>query len=122
MIPSSSNKLVASRSFDLVAAPSREEAVSGINGAAGRCTVWGRGAWSRFAAVDGAVATGTIGVDHERGALLAGLALAYSIGSGTFDHPAPRSGDLRIWLLSPLSLLLAAFNMGPGRRRAGGPQ
>ena len=87
-------ELLANSSFD-----------SRINGVAGRWTVWGRGAWSRFTAADGAltldgeVATGTIGVDHERGALLGGLALAFSSGSGTFDHPQPGSGELRSWLL-----------------------
>ena len=63
----------------------------------GRWTVWGRGAWSRFAGADGdlslagEVLTATVGADYERGRLLTGLAVAYSSADGTYEHSA--SGD-----------------------------
>ena len=63
----------------------------------GRWTVWGRGAWSRFAGADGdlslagEVLTATAGADYERGRLLTGLAVAYSSADGTYEHSA--SGD-----------------------------
>ena len=90
--------LVAGSSFSVAAAAEP----------AGRWTVWGRGAWSRFAGradggelkLDGDVVTATAGADYERGAVLAGLALAYSTGSGTYDHDSERSGTVASTLLS----------------------
>ena len=105
--------LVANSSFDLVAGSGAGPAAGDAGATGGRWTVWGRGAWSRFAgadgglALDGDVVTGTVGVDHERGRVLGGLALAYSIGDGTFDgngavgaDRALRSGALGSSLLS----------------------
>ena len=57
----------------------------------GAWAVWGRGANLRFSgqedgiSVDGNVLTSTIGVDYRRGRLLAGLALANSLGTGGFS-------------------------------------
>ena len=90
--------LVAGSSFSVAAAAEP----------AGRWTVWGRGAWSHFAGnadggdlkVDGDVVTAAAGADYERGAVLAGLALAYSTGSGTYDHDSERSGSVESTLLS----------------------
>ena len=71
----------------------------------GRWALWGRGAWSRFAGsegeltLDGEVLTGTVGADYERQRLLAGLAVAYSTGAGTYDDGAADSGELRTALL-----------------------
>ena len=99
--------LVAGSSFSVAAADAgAEQAASAEPG--GRWTVWGRGAWSRFAGsagggdlqVDGDVIGATAGADYERGALLAGLALAYSTGSGTYDHASERSGTVASTLLS----------------------
>ena len=100
--------LVAGSSFSVTATADAgaEQAPSAEPG--GRWTVWGRGAWSRFAGsadggelqVDGDVIGATAGADYERGALLAGLALAYSTGSGTYDHDSQRSGTVASTLLS----------------------
>ena len=91
---------------DLVAGSSFSVAAAAEPG--GRWTVWGRGAWSHFAGnadggelkVDGDVVTAAAGADYERGAVLAGLALAYSTGSGTYDHDSERSGSVESTLLS----------------------
>ena len=92
---------------DLVAGSSFSVAAAGAE-PGGRWTVWGRGAWSHFAGsadggelkVDGDVVTATAGADYEQGAVLAGLALAYSTGSGTYDHDSERSGTVASTLLS----------------------
>ena len=91
--------LVAGSSFSVTAASAEP---------GGRWTVWGRGAWSRFAGsadggalqVDGDVVSATAGADYEQGAVLAGLALAYSSGSGAYDHDSERSGTVASTLLS----------------------
>ena len=99
--------LVAGSSFSVAADAGAEQAASAEPG--GRWTVWGRGAWSHFAGsadggalqVDGDVITATAGADYERGgALLAGLALAYSTGSGAYEHDSGRSGTVASTLLS----------------------
>ena len=88
--------LLAGSSFALVSGSSETGAEDG-----GRWTAWGRGAWSRFAGadggldLDGAVATGMVGADYEHGAVLGGLALAYSSGSGSFGDASGRSGELQ---------------------------
>ena len=91
--------LLAGSSFDVTA---------GRLGGAGRWGVWGRGAWSQFAGgsdgelkkLDGGVLTATVGADYEQGRTLAGLALAYSTGSGSYEHASADSGELRSTLLS----------------------
>ena len=98
--------LVAGSSFSVAADAGAAQAPSAEPG--GRWTVWGRGAWSHFAGsadggelqVDGDVVTATAGADYERGAVLAGLALAYSTGSGAYDHDSERSGTVASTLLS----------------------
>ena len=100
--------LVAGSSFSVAAAADAGAAQASSAEPAGRWTVWGRGAWSRFAGradggelkLDGDVVTATAGADYERGAVLAGLALAYSTGSGTYDHDSERSGTVASTLLS----------------------
>ena len=93
-------ELVDGSSFNLLAATgSGADALDAGAGAddGGRWTVWGRGGWSRFEgtqgelSLEGQVITATAGADYERDRLLAGLAVAYSSGDGTFDHAA--SGD-----------------------------
>ena len=99
--------LLAGSSFSVAAADAgAAQAPSAEPG--GRWTVWGRGAWSHFAGsadggelqVDGDVVTAAAGADYEQGALLAGLALAYSTGSGAYDHDSERSGTVASTLLS----------------------
>ena len=95
--------LVAGSSFSVAAA-----AGAGEQQAGGRWTVWGRGGWSHFAGsadggalqVDGDVVTASAGADYEQGAVLAGLAFAYSTGGGTYDHDSDRSGSVGSSLLS----------------------
>ena len=95
--------LVAGSSFSVAAAAGAGEQQTG-----GRWTVWGRGGWSHFAGsadggalqVDGDVVTASAGADYEQGAVLAGLAFAYSTGGGTYDHDSDRSGSVGSSLLS----------------------
>ena len=56
----------------------------------GRWSLWGRGARSSFSGTDGALAldgdvvTGVVGADYESGKVLAGVALAWSEGEGSY--------------------------------------
>ena len=96
--------LLAASSFDLATAGGVAGEVHQRSG--GRWGLWGRGAWSRFAGeqagltMDGAVVSGIAGVDFEQEHVLAGIALAYSSGSGSFDHASGDAGELHGWLLS----------------------
>ena len=100
-------ELVDGSSFTLLAATGTgADALEDGAGDGGRWTVWGRGGWSRFEgtqgelSLEGQVITATAGADYERDRLLAGLAVAYSSGDGTFDHAASGdSGSLRTVLL-----------------------
>ena len=100
--------LVAGSSFSVTAAADGGAAQAAPAEPGGRWTVWGRGGWSHFAGradgeklkVDGDVVTAAAGADYEHGAVLAGLALAYSTGSGTYDHASERSGSVESTLLS----------------------
>ena len=73
-------------------------------GSGARWTAWERGAWSQFTGSDGAlsldgqVLTATAGADYERDPLLAGLAVSYSAGDGTYTDSG-RAGELRTTLL-----------------------
>ena len=104
-------ELVGGSSFHLLAsAGTGADALADGSGAGaddgGRWTVWGRGGWTRFAgtedrlSLDGEVITGTVGADYEQDRLLAGLAVAHSVGDGTFEHASGRSGDMRTTLTS----------------------
>ena len=83
-------ELLAGSSFALVAGAGAGEAGGGA-----RWTLWGRGAWGHFAgeegelSLQGDVLTATLGADYEHERLLAGLALAYSSGAGTFTAATP---------------------------------
>ena len=63
-------------------------------------TVWGQGAYGHFAgrdgdlAVDGDVATGTLGVDYVTGRWIAGLALSHSSGWGSYAQPMTSGGEV----------------------------
>ena len=103
-----SHELVAGSSFRLSSAPDDEE--SAADGS--RWTGWGRGAVTRLAgeepkaeiSLKGTVATGALGVDYDWGAVLTGLALAYSGGGADFqteaEHLQPRKGTAGSWLIS----------------------
>ena len=103
-----SHELVAGSSFRLSSAPDEEE--SAADGS--RWTGWGRGAVTRLAgeepkaeiSLKGTVATGALGVDYDWGAVLTGLALAYSGGGADFqteaEHLQPRKGTAGSWLVS----------------------
>ena len=99
-------ELVAGSSFSVAAAGAGEQPAAAQAG--GRWTVWGRGGWSHFAGsadggalqVAGDVVTASAGADYEQGAVLAGLALAYSSGGGTYEHGSDRSGSVGGSLLS----------------------
>ena len=85
---------------------SAQDADSGdAAGRGARWAAWGRGAVTRFdggegaLSLDGDVVTGTAGVDYAQGRLLAGLAVAHSVGDGTFTAPgigvaAANAGEL----------------------------
>ena len=95
------HELLASSSFHLAAAPAGAHIDDG-----GRWSLWGRGAWSQFEGteddlkLDGKVLTATAGADYEQDRLLAGLAVSYSSGSGTYDQPSmEESGKLGTTLL-----------------------
>ena len=96
------HELVADSSFHLAAAAT---GAGGQPDGGSRWSVWGRGAWSRFAGadegldLDGEVLSVTAGADYEQDHLLGGLAVSYSTGAGSFDHPAGDSGELRSTLL-----------------------
>ena len=103
-----SHELVAGSSFRLSSAGSEE----GSAGDGSPWTGWGRGAVTRLAgeepkaemSLKGTVATGAFGVDYDWGAVLTGLALAYSGGGADFqvdaEHLQPRNGMAGSWLVS----------------------
>ena len=104
-------QLLAGSSFHLaLPAPGSAGDATGAAGAeeSGGWTVWGRTAWTQFTGadagagldLDGEVLTATAGADYAWDRLLAGLAVAYSTGAGTYRHaPSEDSGELRIALL-----------------------
>ena len=94
--------LLAGSSFNLPLRTAAGDAAA----AGGGWGLWGRGGWSQFAGsedalkLDGDVATGVVGADYSHGAVRAGLALAYSAGSGTYDQEGAAEGTLTASLLS----------------------
>ena len=66
----------------------------------GVLTIWGQGAYGRFAghdgdlAVDGDVASGTLGVDYATGPWMAGLAVSHSSGWGSYSQPMTTGGEV----------------------------
>lgn len=73
------------------------ETISAVPDTAGHWSLWGRGALTRFGGVDdavninGDVLTGLLGVDYARDRWLAGVALAYHDGDGSYR--SARNGD-----------------------------
>ncbi|MCY4382464.1 MAG: hypothetical protein OXE44_04865 [Nitrospinae bacterium] len=79
------SQLLSGASFHL--ASTREAAEA----AGSQWSIWGRGASSSFegggdAAIEGDVTTAMLGVDYEKGKLLAGVALSRSSGDGGFEN------------------------------------
>ena len=66
----------------------------------GMLTIWGQGAYGRFTgqdgdlAVDGDVATGTLGLDYAIGPWMVGLALSHSSGWGSYSQPMTPGGEV----------------------------
>ncbi len=98
-----SRNLLSQSSFHLSSAQDADSGDAAGRGA--RWAAWGRGAVTRFdggegaLSLDGDVVTGTAGVDYAQGRLLAGLAVAHSVGDGTFAAPgigetATNAGEL----------------------------
>ena len=101
-------QLLAGSSFHLAlpAAGSDGDAAGAAGAEENGWTVWGRTAWTQFTGadagldLDGEVLTATAGADYAWDRLLAGLAVAYSTGAGTYRHaPSGDSGELRTVLL-----------------------
>ena len=75
-------------------APVETEVARALPEPTGRWSAWGRGALTRFRGedagvrLDGDVLTGLLGVDYARARWLAGVALAYNDGDGTYRAPA----------------------------------
>ena len=100
---SSFAEIISRSSFQVSSAKPSEE-----QGA--RWTAWGRGATTRFRSEEvdlsltGGAATGLLGGDWQQGRMLAGLAVAHSVGTGEFDvHTAEqafRKGELGTYLTS----------------------
>ncbi len=79
------NQLLSGATFHLASTKEAAEA------AGSRWSIWGRGASSSFegggdAAIEGDVTTAMLGVDYEKGKLLAGVALSRSSGDGGFQN------------------------------------
>ncbi len=79
------NGLLAGASFHLASTGEAAEA------AGSQWSLWGRGARSSFegggdAAIEGDVTTAMLGVDYEKGELLAGVALSRASGDGGFQN------------------------------------
>ena len=72
----------------------------------GQWSVWGQGAATRFSGsedrltIDGDVTTATLGFDSRGERLLAGVALAYSKGRGTYAEPHTLGGSVASALTS----------------------
>ena len=89
----SGRELLAGSEFQ-VAAGAEEAAGAGV------LTLWGQGAYGRFAgkdddlAVDGDVASGTLGLDYAIGPWMVGLALSHSSGWGSYSRPMTAAGEV----------------------------
>ena len=101
-------ELLNGSSFHLLSTPGDELS----SGGGGKWAGWGRGAVTRLTGEEakaelslrGTVVTATAGVDYDWGALLTGLALAYSGAGADFrgavEQIHPRSGTAGSWLVS----------------------
>ena len=89
----SGRELLAGSEFQVATA-------AGDAAGAGVLTLWGQGAYGRFAgqdddlAVAGDVASGTLGVDYATGPWMVGLALSHSSGWGSYSRPMTAGGEV----------------------------
>ena len=97
-------ELLAGSSFAVASAAAAAE---GAPADTGRWGLWGRGAWSQSESgtevlprVDGEVLTAILGADYEIRPALIGLAVAYSMGSGSYERAAGDTAELRSALVS----------------------
>ena len=97
------SELLAGSSFAL---PLSSGAGAAMPAGGGSWGLWGRGGWSQFAGsegaleLDGDVASAVAGADYAHGAVRAGLALAYSAGSGSYRQAGAAGGKVTASLLS----------------------
>ena len=81
----------------------------------GRWSLWARGSRSSFSGredaltLEGDVSTGVMGADYERGGVLAGVAIAYSAGEGSYTEADAR-GEVESTLLSAYPYLRYALS------------
>ena len=81
-------------------AGSEFQVATAANEDGGVVSIWGQGAYGRFTghdgdlAVDGDVATGTLGVDYATGPWMAGVALSHSSGWGSYSQPMTSGGEV----------------------------
>ena len=91
----SGGELLAGSEFQVATAASEGDGV---------LTVWGQGAYGRFAgeqgglALNGGAASGTLGVDYATGPWITGLALSHSSGWGSYAQPMTSGGEVTSWL------------------------
>ncbi len=89
----------------LLMASSFHMASAGGEDESGRWSLWARGSRASFSGkedaltLEGDVSTGVMGADYERGRVLAGVALAYSTGEGSYTEADAR-GEVESTLLS----------------------
>ena len=114
----------SSFNLSLSGAPADEAAVPVLRAEAapsGRWSLWGRGALTRFGGADprvqlrGDVLTGLLGVDYARARWLAGVALAYHDGDGSYTAPGlggGGGGDVASTLVSVNPYLRYALTPG----------
>ena len=87
----SAQEMLAGSEFQVATAASEDGGV---------VSIWGQGAYGRFAgqdgdlSVDGDVATGTLGVDYAIGPWMAGVALSHSSGWGSYSQPMTSGGEV----------------------------
>ena len=93
------------------------ETVPAAPESAGRWSLWGRGAMTRFSGQDagvslsGDVLTGLVGLDYAKGRWLAGTALAYHDGNGSYSSTRnPDAGKLDSALVTVNPYLRYAIN------------
>lgn len=93
--PASFGDLLGNGSFQVSTGVGSQDASPGGGGS---FTAWGRGMKTDFGgadaglAMDGSVLTGLAGIDYEQGRMLAGVALSYSLGDGSFGRTSEESG------------------------------
>ncbi len=103
-------------------APADEGSEAGAEGSIGYgWSIWGRGATTRFGggedniSVGGDVATGTVGIDFERGRVIVGVAASHTFGQGDVleygnGRRVKRDTDMKSYLTTGLPYLRVALS------------